>query len=78
MRLVKHGNNTRIWLSSNDTERWATKPGASWPCSQCRGNRLFVELLDGDIVDFTMNGKSADIDSNELNAILDDHLQVNP
>lgn len=63
-----------LWLSSNDTYDWAHKPGASWPCSQLSGNRIFVQWDTNGLCDFTMNGREADVDSTELNACCADHL----
>ena len=63
----------KIWLSANDTYNWAHKPGASWPCSQLSGHRVFAEFADnGDLVDYTVDGRIKDVDANELNAILAD------
>jgi hypothetical protein len=64
----------KLWLSSNDTYRWATRPNASWPCSQLSGNRLFAEFDKGGLVDMSVNGKSLDVDANEFNAITSDFL----
>lgn len=64
-----------LWLSANDTTRWAARPGAGWPCSQLRGKRLCVVADHSGIVDLTINGKSPDyLDSDELTACVADHL----
>ncbi len=61
-------------LSASDTYAWARKPGAAWPCSECRNNRIMVSVDGNGLCDFTMNGKSADMDGTELDAIVSDHL----
>ena len=65
----------KLWLSARDTYNWATKPGASWPCSQLRGLRLFVDYDRNGLCDIAINGKSGDCDANELNAIVADFLR---
>jgi len=66
-----------VWLSARDTHQWAHKPGAWWPCSQLAGHRVFVQLAaNGDLVDLQIDGGRGeqDVDSNELNAILQDKV----
>ena len=64
-----------MWLSSSDTYNWATRPGNSWPCSIVSGNRLMVVVDSNGLSDLTVNGRDgADIDGNELEAIVADHL----
>ena len=66
-----------MWLSSSDTYNWATRPGESWPCSDLRGNRVFVEFDSaGDLVDLAINGKGADVDGHELSACVSDFLRA--
>lgn len=76
MRIREHNGNTQLWLSASDTETWATRPGASWPCSQLRGKRVYAEFArNGDLVDLTIDGKSGvDVDVNEFNACTQDYL----
>lgn len=64
----------KLWLSAADTDDWATCPGKSWPCSQLRGKRLFAEFDRNGLCDFAVNGRMADIDGNELTAIVADHI----
>lgn len=66
-----------LWLSAKETYDWAHKPGASWPCSQCAGERIFVQVDSNGLCDFTQDGVSADIDGAELEAIVADHLPAN-
>ena len=75
MRIQKTGIIVKIWLSARDTYAWANnRPGASWPCSQLSGHRLFAEFDDGDLVDMTIDGKDRDCDVNEFSAITDDAI----
>lgn len=72
----KHKASISIWLSENDTYRWANRPGNKWPCSQISGKRLFASFdKDGNLIDFSLNGKIAEIDSNEFDAITYDFIQ---
>lgn len=77
MRIQRHEHSTKLWLSANDTYNWAHKAGAAWPCSQLSNRRLFVEFDQrGDLVDLAIDGGRGDqdCDSNELDAIVADHL----
>jgi hypothetical protein len=73
-----------LWVSVNDTEEWATKQGAAWPCSTLRGSRFFVAFDTNGLVDYTINGKqvwnsgqyfAGEIDGNEFSAICADMLR---
>jgi hypothetical protein len=65
-----------LWLSKNDTYRWANRIGSCWPCSQISGKSLFASFdKEGNLVDFAINGRIADVDSNEFNAITDDFIK---
>lgn len=74
MKIKKEGNTTKIWLSSNDTFRWAERPNAKWPCSTLSDRRIYVELdKNKDIIDIKINGKPRrEIDSHELRCCLND------
>lgn len=82
MRIQEHNGNLKVWLSANDTETWATRSGAAWPCSFLRGKRVFAEFEpNGDLVDMTIagrnqRGKNADTEApaDEFNACLSDHI----
>ena len=79
MKLQRTDQGVKLWLSANDTYNWAHKAGASWPCSFLSDKRLFVEYdSNGDLVDLAVNGKNADFDSNELSAIVADHVPAGP
>lgn len=65
----------RLWLSANDTYRWAFRPGHRWPCSEAAGNRLFVGVDRNGLCEFALNGRDdADVDGTELEAIVSDHV----
>ena len=67
----------KVWLSARDTEQWATRPGAAWPCSELRGGSVFAEFdRQGDLVDLAINGGRGEQDcsADEFNACLTDHI----
>lgn len=66
----------RMCLSASDTYDWAHKPGAAWPCSTISDKRIAVTVDSNGLCDFTMNGRYADCDGNELSAIVADHLRA--
>lgn len=75
MRIEKTGTTIELWLSAKDTYNWATRTGNAWPCSQLAGKRLFAEFDNGDLVDYTVNGKDGvDIPADEFTAITDDFI----
>jgi len=79
MRVKRYGKTVKIWASVNDTYRWAHRSGESWPCSRLSGNRVFIELDNGDLVDLALNGEiPEDLDATELNAFIEDTLRDYP
>jgi hypothetical protein len=67
----------KVWLSADDTEHWASRLGAAWPCSQLRGRRVFAEFDSrGDLVDLAIDGGRGDqdCDGTEFSACLTDHI----
>lgn len=78
MRLKDNGDSITLWASKWDTEEWATKPGAAWPCSTLRGRRFVASFDSNGLYDLTVNGRmpseSDDIDGNELSAICADFI----
>ena len=70
-----HETGFKLWLSANDTYNWAHRAGESWPCSQLSDKRLFVEFDRNGLCDLAINGRMADCDANELNAIVTDHIK---
>ena len=76
MRINKTDNGTRLWLSANDTYDWAHKSGASWPCSELSGHRLYAEFdKDNNLIDITIDGKYKNCSIDEFNAITSDFMQ---
>lgn len=62
-------------LSARDTQNWAERPGAAWPCSTLAGKR-FVACFDRNgLCDLTINGRYGNCDGHELNAITCDFLR---
>ena len=84
MRVQRIGNNVKLWLTANDTHKWANRPGATWPCSVLSGRPLYAEFEDGDLVDLHFdphkeNGVEVDcVPSDEFNAITSDFLKNLP
>ncbi len=80
MRIVNKGNMTRLWLTAEDTETWANRPGALWPCSTLADKALYAEFDGPDLVEYTVTGftltvdKLDDIPADEFNAITSDFL----
>lgn len=74
-RIKKDGNTIKLWLSARDTYNWAHRLIISWPCSILSGKRLFAEFSDGDLVNYTVNGRPTfDVPADEFNAITSDFL----
>ena len=79
MRIINmNGGGMKLWLSSHDTEVWATGY-PRWPGSALQSHRLFVEYdSGGDLIELTIDGRSAehfDVSADELNAIVHDHAR---
>lgn len=77
MRIKKSDQGIQLWLSANDTYNWANKIGASWPCSDLSGHRLYAEFgKTGDLVDYTytIDGKTEYCPQNEFDAITSDFI----
>ena len=77
MRTKRESGYTKVWISARETQEWAHKSGASWPCSFLSGKRLFAEFeRNGDLVDLAINGGKGDQDcpADEFNAIMEDML----
>jgi hypothetical protein len=79
MRLIRGTNGYTLWLSANDTNAWASKPGAAWPCSDLSGRRVVVTVDSNGLCGLVIDGKhdydyDCDSDSAELCAIVSDHL----
>ena len=75
MKIQVFDSGVKLWLSANDTYRWAHRPGKQWPCSELSDKRLFVEYDRGGLVDLTINGRLGDCSTHELTAIVSDYLR---
>ena len=81
MKIKKFENgDIYVWLSAKDTYKWANRPNYRWPCSFLANKRVFVQLNTVDdsvnLIDLRINGNrgNQDCPSDELNAILSDHV----
>lgn len=78
MRLIETPDGgLKLWLSAHNTEDWATRPGASWPCSFLRGRALFAEFEgNGDFIHLVIDGGRGDQDgpADEFSAITTDYI----
>ena len=63
----------QLSLSENETYNWAS----TWPCSMLAGKRLCVSVDLNGLFDIAVNGKFADVDSAELQAIVGDFIPDN-
>lgn len=76
MRIKETSTGTQLWLSANDTYKWANKPSAKWPCSVLSGHRLYAEFdEDNGLIDMTIDGRSRDCPADEFNAITQDYIK---
>ena len=75
MKIQVFDSGVKLWLSANDTYRWAYRPNERWPCSELSGKCLFVEYNQGGLVDLAINGQIGDCPDHELNAVVSDHLR---
>ena len=75
MRTQVTDTGVKLWLSANDTYNWATRPRATWPCSELAGKRLFAEFDRGGLIDLAIDGRTGDCPAHELTAIVSDHLR---
>lgn len=67
----------QLCLSAKETQAWAHKPGASWPCSELAGRSICAAVDQNGLCDFALDGQFADVDGNELSACIADHLPAN-
>jgi len=83
MKLSTTPTGFTIWLSATNTQCWALGfnkwNGIKWPCSALGGRRLRADFDTGGLVDLTIDGRAVserlELPSDELNAILYDHLK---
>ncbi len=78
MQIVKTTIDSRVvgytlWLLASDTEKWAEKPGANWPCSKASG-RVFKIVVDEQGLNATSLETTCFSIGSELEALVADHL----
>ncbi len=79
MKIYRTVTSVKVWLSARDTYNWAHRVGNSWPCSQLSNHRVFAEFtMNGDLVDFEIDGNPGDCDATEFNAIIADLVPTGP
>jgi hypothetical protein len=76
MRKIITDTRVHIWLSPNETQAWAHRPGAAWPCSFLSNRRLYAEFDSNGLCDLLINSGRGDQDcpNDEFSAIVSDHL----
>ena len=76
MRFRGEPQGYTLWLSARETEAWALRPYARWPCSTTAGHRLVIRVDRNGLWDLSLDGRSdrGEIDGTELDAIVADHL----
>lgn len=77
MRILINPTTVHLWLSAEDTRKWANRVGSAWPCSQLSGHRLHAEFDTNGLCDLSIDGKTGgDCDANEFNAVTSDYLRA--
>ncbi len=77
MKVQISTDKVKLWLSANDTRKWANRPGATWPCSRLSGKKLFAEFDTNGLLDYLVNGRfDREVLANEFNAITSDFLKL--
>lgn len=64
-----------VWISADETWRWARRSGHAWPCSELEGRRIRASFDSCGLLELAIDGRDGvDVPSDELNACLADHL----
>ena len=76
MRIKSNDSGFTMWLSANDTYKWATNPNNRWPCSTMSDHRFVIVVDSNGLCDFSRDGQddTGQTDGNELSAIVGDFL----
>ncbi len=75
MKLIDHGNAVILKLSARDTQQWASRPNAAWPCSTLAGKRVLAAFDRNGLYELAIDGRDDDCDAHELSAICADHIK---
>lgn len=76
--VTDHGATVTVEGSAYELTDWATRPGATWPCSELRHLDYLTVTLDGhngDLLDLE-GDNGADLTADELTAWVDDCLRA--
>lgn len=75
MKFLDDGCGYRMWLSRHETDRWARRPHAAWPCSALAGKSLTVGVDTNGLYWLLVGGRDGtDVPATELEAVVADHL----
>lgn len=75
MRLTDDGTAFTVWISASETYSWAHRSGSAWPCSQLAGHRVRATFDTNGLLDYAVDGRyHDDLDCNEFNALIADHV----
>lgn len=75
MQLTPKQTGYTMSLMPDETDAWAHRPGAAWPCSTIAGQSLAVEADSNGLCYIEIDGGTCvDFDIHELEAIIADHL----
>ena len=76
MRLIDDGTAFTVWVSAGETYSWAKRSGSAWPTSQLAGHRVRATFDTNGLLDYAVDGcMPDDLDSNEFNALIADHVE---
>jgi hypothetical protein len=85
MKLFINQTGYQLFLTAQETEDWATRPGAEWPCSTLRGRRVRVDVDANGLNDYAIDGghnvylgedmEPQEPDEEELRAIVGDFTE---
>lgn len=56
MKLKDRHTSFTVWISSDDTQKWANTPGATWLCSTLEGKSILATYDTYGLVDLAIDG----------------------
>lgn len=79
MQIIVYSESVHIFLTEDDTYKWANKKDGKWPCSTLSGRTLLANYDRHGLTDMLVKGGEEetveDVDINELDAIIMDVLK---